>query len=312
MTREKYIISHSEAELHSRCEWAHRYGYGYTLTPKTTNDFLQTGSLGHELLQGYYEGLRDGMNFDDAYARGFDVWKNAIAEKKYDLKICNRVLKYYNLYTDFFHPDEWEIFWVEEYMEYSVTDEFILNGQIDLVVRAKSGPLFGRMGVVDHKWVYNFTNDNALGTHSQLPKYVYALNKLDIFPQKLDFAIINQIRWRDIENIKSPADHFSRLVLQNERLSEFKQASFMNEYLKQAKRIAEKRNLEPKYWEDHSARTTIKDICKYCDFADLCIQELEGGDIRTSMKVHFAQRDLSYRDERKRINGVTRRSSEES
>lgn len=308
METDKLIVSHSEAELHSRCEWAHHYAYGYNLTPKETAEHIQLGSLVHQMFAGYYQAIRDGAEKDEAIKAGHWVWQKAVIEKEYDLDICNRGLELFDKYVQYFNHKEWEILWVEEYTEYLVADKFILNGELDLVVRAKTGKLFGQIGVVDHKICYNFMTKDAIGTHSQIPKYVHILNKLQVFDQPITFGIINQIRWRSVSDVNKM---FSRVVIGENDLTEVKTANFIAEYLKQAERIAEKRALgDPSLWKGKSARTTIKDICKYCDFSDPCIEELEGRNPATTLKVYFKQKDLSYRKNRTRVNGKPRPNQE--
>lgn len=302
-----YVISHSDAEQHSRCEWAHHYSYGYNITPKQQAEHLQLGHSFHEIIAGYYRGLRDGENYDDSVDAGLLIHQQQVKDKKYDMTVLGTVIELYNKYVEYYNPDEWEILWVEEYMEYQVTDNLILNGEIDLVVRAKTGKLYGQIGVVDHKTCYNFMTNKEIGTHSQIPKYVFALNRMKIFDQKITFGILNQIRWREVKNIDKL---FSRIVLtEQNNMSEVKQANFINEYIKQANRIIPKRNLpDPYFWKDSSNRTTIKDICKYCDFQSLCVEELEGKNSDLTRRVYFSVKDLSYRQNRTRVNGKPRLS----
>lgn len=310
MAREVFIISHSDQESRSRCEWAHHYGYGYRLTPKKQQEHTQIGLCGHEMLAGYYTALKNSEPWEDAVEAGLEVWQEIIRTNKYDYDAIAKAKKLYDRYVEAFDPWEWEILWVEEYMEYQLTDELILNGVIDLVVRAKTGRLKGQIGVIDHKFVLNFMMDGEVETHAQTPKYAYCLNRLGIFDKPITFTVLNQVRYREMKN---PSDDmlFARYVLTGDRLTETLQASFINEHIKQSKRIMELRRLEdPYFWKDHSGRTTIKDICKWCDYRLLCVRELKGLSIETESKVQYKKRDLSYRDKRVRVNGVTREISE--
>lgn len=306
MSREVFIVSHSDQESRSRCEWAHHYGYGYQLVPKKLQFHTALGLCLHEMLAGYYTALKNGEPWEDAVDAGLDVWFEIVRTVKYDYDVTPKAKELYERYTEAFNPWEWEILWVEEYMEYQLTDELILNGVLDLVVRAKTGKLKGQIGVVDHKVVLNFMTEGEVETHSQLPKYAFCLNRLGIFDKPVTFGILNQIRRRDM---KDPSDDmlFARYVLTGDRFTETLQTSFINEHIKQSKRIMELRRLEkPYFWKDYSNRTTIKDICKWCDFRLLCVRELKGLSIETEKRVQYKKRDLSYRENRVRVNGIAR------
>lgn len=299
-----YIVSHSDAEQHSRCEWAHHYSYGFNLVPKKMPEHLQRGDMGHKVLAGYYRAVRDGYNWDDACEAGRAAWRECLKTGKYDFEIADEVLKIFEAYVEYYHPNEWEIIWVEEYIEYQVTDNFVLNGEIDLVIRDKRrGKFFGKLGIVDHKWSFNFMTAKEVETHSQIPKYMFACNQMDLFGEEIQFGLINELRWRSVKNV---SDMFAREPLEP---SEIKQAAFIAEYIKQCNRIVPKRNLEdPVYWKEHSGRTTIKDICRSCDFVTPCVEELNGKSPDTTLKVYFTQKDHSYREQRTRVNGKPIRS----
>lgn len=303
-----HVISHSNAESHSRCEWAHHYGYGYNITPKETADHIQIGKLFHEMAAGYYDALKQGFKYPDAVQAGQIIWQQALLTKKYNLEVCNLVIELYNKYVAYFDFNEWEILWVEEYIEYQVSDNVILNGEIDLVIRDKrrSSPTRGKLGIVDHKTCYNFMTQKELGTHSQIPKYIFAVNMMKIFDEPITFGLINQVRWREVKDVNKL---FSRLTLEP---SEIKQAAFINEYLKQCREVVKKNELpDPYFWKDLSKRTTIKDICKYCDFNQLCVEELEGGTGKRTMQAYYKKKDYSYRAARERVNGKPITSEED-
>lgn len=297
---EVYIISHSSAESHSRCEWAHHYSYGYGVSLKEQAEHLQIGKCFHQVVAGYYGALKLGMGWEEARNAGREVWRQHMMERKYDLEVLSVVIDLFDKYAGYYNHKEWEILWVEEYMEYKVTDNIILNGEIDLVIRCKNrhSKHYGKLGIVDHKTCFNFMTQNELGTHSQIPKYIFAMNMMDIFGETIQFGIINQIRWRSVKDVNKL---FSRLELDH---NEVKEANFINEYIKQCKRIIPKKQLpDPYFWKDVSNRTTIKDICKYCDYSALCIEELEGTDSTRTMEAFYAKKDYSYRAARKRVNG---------
>lgn len=294
-------ISHSEAELHSRCEWAHRLNYGYGIVSNQPNKHLDIGTAFHEMVAAFYEGVKAGDNWDDCYDRGMEVYKSFFASEKIDKIIpeyVNIAFLCFERYVEHYNFKEWEIYWVEQYIEVPVDHAVKLNGVIDLVALIKTGRHRGRLAVIDHKSCFNFMDPNSVGTHSQIPKYVWAVNELKKFDKKVTLGIINQVRWREIK-IPTPEKVFRRIEIFGDDLTQTKQESFIEEYKKQAHRIHTKRMLPIAAWERHSTRTTIKDICKYCDYAKPCITELEGRNPSLTLSVYFTPKDLTYREQRK-------------
>lgn len=304
MTRES--VSSSEVDTFSRCQTAHRFGYGHLFSPLRLSDPLQIGLCFHEGAAAFYNSLnsyRAGelQDVEDCRWAAHIAMERSLADSRYFEENVEIARSCFDKYLDNIDTLEWEIIAVEDYVEYPVSDEVNLHGVIDLAVRIKRAPpeyrhLIGKVVLVDHKTCYNFFTWQELRMHSQLPKYVFIANQSNRYGEKVYGAIVNQIRWRH-----DARDKVRRSYIADDDLTELKQRNLVIEHIKTAEQIIARRNLPLSQWRDESTRSLNKDICKSCDFVDLCELEISGASanrFRAEVDAYFQRKDLSYRETR--------------
>jgi hypothetical protein len=300
----EYNISHSEVDLYTRCQQAHLYNYSYGLVATKAVSHVQKGTVLHKLLEVYYEQIRLGNGFEDGYDAGLSWYAKAVAEKLYPIDILNHAKRIFDKYVDHYDPREWEVLDAEGYYEYRATLEITFNFSPDLIVRQKrrSNKYYGQIGVIDHKSSMNFLTYWETIQHTQLPKYIYALNMLDMYNgEQITHGVLNQLRTREMVEY-DPEKWFNRF----ERDWPVKhQEGIFAEYLKVAKKIAARRAIPVAELKgDWTTKTLQKDVCKFCDYVQPCNEELRGSStVATTLRVYFKEKDLSYRTERKLKNG---------
>ncbi len=306
--QQRISVSPSEVNTYNRCETAHRFGYGHELSPLNVSDPLQIGLCFHEGAAEFYSSLnkfRAGEldDIEDCRWLANLQMERSLADFRYWEENVLAAKDAFNKYLDIIDTLEWEVLAVEDYVEYPVSDEINLHGVIDLAVRIKRAPadkkyLEGKVVLVDHKTCYNFFTYAELRLHAQLPKYVFIANKTMRYGEKVHGAIVNQIRWRH-----DARDKVRRSYIDGEDLTYEKQVNLVNEHVKTANRILERRHLPLSQWKDKATRVIDnKDICGKCDFADLCELEVNGASpnrMRTEIETYYQRKDLSYRETRK-------------
>lgn len=298
-------VSDSEIGQVTRCQMAHFFGYGMSITPKVASSYLQVGLVFHEMMAAYYQNLKDGENWDDACDAGYLAGTMALMENRYFAEYVETATRMFEEYVQKSDGLEWEVVAVEEAIEYLLDDEVALIGVVDLVVRIKRASkeilkkypdIVGKLAIVDHKSCYNFWTKKERMMHVQLPKYIFAANRTKQFGDELiEYGIIHMVRTRsDAKQL------FERDVI---KPSLQRQVNIVNDHIKAAKRlIIPLRKLPLPLWEMNAVRTTNKDICKNCDFINLCDRKLEGVstyEIIAEIRTYFKKRDLKYREERK-------------
>lgn len=308
---EKKTFSSSEADSVNRCLRAHYWAYGEGLEKIDKAKPLQVGSALHEFLEEYYLFLmkyhRDDYNGPEYYEVIEDIelnkFQKMLVESRYKGEHIIAARDAFTRYVDEVDPWEWEIIAVEDYIEYQLSDNVLINGVIDVVARLKKlpkkdmekhGDLIGKLVVIDHKSCYNFYTYKEYKLNSQLPKYQFAANKLMKYGEPIEAVIINQVRTRE-----DAKEKYTRTIL---RPSEIRQIKIVDQHLKAAEARLELKNLPLDQWRDKAQMTLIKDVCRYCDFFVLCDLELDDAkesQIRSFMLGEYKKRDTSYRDNRK-------------
>ena len=142
----------------------------------------------------------------------------------------------------------------------------------------------------DHKFVWDFFNDNVADLSPQLPLYYAGLSMLG-YPHAT--VRYNEIRYRATAQIK--ADPISRINRPAPRITPQRVLTTMEEHIQIGQRIFDLRQLGLDEWEKRVVRTANNQTCKNCDFAKMCIGELNGEDRN---QFYVGVDILSVRDER--------------
>lgn len=263
--------SHSEIETYNRCERAHFYGYGLRLRSGKPGPQLVRGTLGHSALAEYYRGLQSGTSHQDSLRRAFANLSTQLSEVEPlypGCKLREDLTFTLDAYFRNFEAEagEIEVLGVEQEFTVRVNDNYSLPFIVDLVVRTASG-----VEAWDHKFVWDFFNPNLVDLSPQLPLYYAGLKLLGYPPLTVKY---NELRYRATTQTKAvPGSRFNRVA---PRISPARILTTMEEHIKAGERIAYLRGLGLEGWENTIIRAKNNTACRNCDFAKICIGELNG------------------------------------
>lgn len=273
MTEVDFKNSHSETEAFRSCERRHFYGYGLRLRRSKISVALARGIVGHEVLAEYYTQCKDGASFRDARSAAYALLGQRLSEIEDDYPSDRLREDLVGCFKDYFKLaetefDDIEVLGVEQSFTVRINDSFTLPFVVDLIIRYR-----GRLEAWDHKFVWDFFNPNIVDLSPQLPLYYAGLAMLD-YPHAT--VRYNEIRYRSTEKIK--ADPLSRINRPAPRISPRRVQTTMEEQIRVGQRIYDLKQLPIEQWEKQVVRAANNQTCKNCDFAPMCIGELNGED----------------------------------
>lgn len=301
-------VSHSEVESYLLCRRKHWYGYGMSLQPKVTASALTMGTAGHCVLEEFYAYLlsQGGTNaeqlaaFEDGLIVAEAVYQKLVNEGYEDDP--KKALLHDTLFTWYF-PNEPMV--KQGWTVLSVEDEFVLEYdnvsnpddpkqypfKIDVVMRDPNG----KVVVVDHKFVGEFTSYEDSELQPQIPKYIGALRALN---HQIHYGAYNQLRTRKIVGTKSKAHPNGigptldqALLFMPIKPSGTRVAQVFNEQIAVADEIQYRKTLPLDTQNALSFRVANKMVCRMCNFKDLCTAELTGGNSKLLIQTEYQVRE---------------------
>jgi hypothetical protein len=280
-------ISNSEVATWLACKRQYYYEFDLNLEPKSGSSALDNGTLLHEVLAFYYDGLKAGLS----HAQAVEVARKHLMTfmatvGMYELDTIMKVDKLLQGYWDYYQGDpDWEILEVEKSYELPISPSFTFAMRLDLLVRVRST---GKVLLVDHKTAYNFWSQDDMELNPQFPKYIGALRANGIY---VDGAILNQIRTRSIKN--PTTDQLFKRAPYKPTPAKINEA--MKEQVISSQEIAQWRELPLEVRKDRAVRVLQKaGVCKWCNVKSLCLSEYDGGDITTAIQNDYRQNTYGY------------------
>ena len=268
-------ISNSETSAFLSCERKWYYQYVLNLTPVANSVALSRGVIGHECLAIYYQDLMDGKSYEDAeQAAYFELQK--YFNDAFDITMLVGLMELLQAYFMFARDDGWKILAVERMYDVPVSSDYSYVMRLDLIARLSDG----RTALIDHKFVYDFYQQDMIDMNVQLPKYMGALNYNG---QGVDVAMLNQIRHRTKKGPMADDEKFRRSMLQPSG-TEIKQ--IMREQFSASDRIVAFRNTDDD-GESKVLRTQNNMTCKNCSMLSLCKADLMGSDTSLMKKIDY-------------------------
>jgi len=263
--------SHSEIEAFNSCERRHFYGYGLRIRPNKPGLQLVRGSIGHASLARYYSELQGGNSHKEATRAAFAELSTQLSgvEPLYPGGKLREDLSFtLDAYFKHFESEsrDIEVLGVEREFIVRINDNFQLPFVVDLILRTPEG-----IEAWDHKFVWDFYNPNLVDLSPQLPLYYAGLKMLG-YPQLT--VRYNELRYRVTE--KSKADLAQRFNRPAPRISPSRILTTMAEHIKVGERIYALRQRGIAEWEQDVIRAKNNMACRNCDFAKICIGELNG------------------------------------
>lgn len=282
------IISNTQITSYNSCTQQHYYMYTLELGPRELSMPLYRGILGHSALETYYSLLQEGLPRDNATEAAWFVIQEELdrigrdetwnVEKLKEASvIANRIKSYASVYS----TEPFNIIAVEKQFLAPFTERLQFGFIPDLVVESTAGPYKGQLGLIDHKFVYNWKTTEELMLDAQLPKYRKGL-QLNDYPVK--WIMFNQIRTRDMK-YKTPQDMFRRAYgIANDIASE----TIWNEQKDTALNIA--------LGEQSPRRALAPMVCKTCFFKEPCMLSMNGQDVSRILEMDFQKRDRPFKE----------------
>lgn len=294
-------VSHSRVEAFLRCTRQEYYGYGRKLQRIETSIALSLGTAIHSVLEALYRHvLEAGMSkkrqrdaypeavkkalsrVDELYAEGFTD-----SEKRAPLRlIIEKYLEREPFIDNSWREDDdrqWLVMAVEK--EFSLVWDDETNAQypfvIDLIMKDPDGYTI----VVDNKGVYDLYSYDDTQLMPQIPKYIGALRALGY--KVGNYGVYNMLRTRPAPKTKERKPEEWSFALSFDISATRVQRSFM-EQVSASRIVHELDSLTAEDRDLRALRVNNKDICnRICDFRDLCVEELRGGNTAILLKSEY-------------------------
>lgn len=286
----KLVISHSEVTNYNECDLGHWFAHILDLRPYNTSDPLQYGINGHEILDAHFSVLKDGGTFAQGFKAAFAKLDELKSTGAITAEIANvlelHMQKYFMEYRDV----TWRIIEAEKTMIVPLKDKpYDFGFKADLIVEILSGLRRGKVGIVDHKFLYNFWNRSNFRQYVQIPRYMWGARALGY---DIDFGIIAQIRYRTFKDYSKPDVELFRQ--EEVTPTEARINNAMKYFFKTADEIYERRQLTIQESLEETNPTLSSLVCKFCDFSEPCAKRLDGHSIKEDLRVNFVKSDYGY------------------
>lgn len=292
-------VSHSRVEAYLSCRRKEFYGYGRKLQKIEPATSLALGSAIHKVLEALYSVvLEAGMSkakqkaayplavenalamVDHIYEQGFQD-----SDRRAPLRLI--IEKY--LQREPFIDNSWREDDDRQWLIMAVEKEFNLEWDpenhsqypfvIDLIVKDPDGYTI----VVDHKGVYDLYRFEDTHLMPQIPKYIGALRALGY--KVGNYGVYNMLRTRPDTKAGRPLGEWA-YSMPIEVTGVRVQRSF-EEQIEASWEVHELDKLDPEERDRRAIRVNNKHVCMFCDFRDLCVEELRGGNVELLLKTEY-------------------------
>lgn len=317
-------VSNSKTKTWRRCPKQYHFKYVLGLRPKARKFHLELGTWVHDLLMTYY----DGEDWKKRHRILTVKFNNLFEEEKEELgdlpdeakRLMLSYLREYEQGDNEHHTIDTEM---NEIVELPDGTEF--NFVIDEIYEETSSGLWLR----DHKTVSRFMPPDFMLLDAQLTRYFYCAEKLGYTP--LMGVEFNEIRtkapaipetltsgmlttrknidtdyWtylRQVKKLKQSPKIYSDIL---KRLKESDEKFFRRTRLPKDKPITRQmmaelsmsvEEMEAAEEKGHFPRTPDKSCDWMCDYKDLCIIDLQGGNIEPAIKMKYEKRKGRRKDD---------------
>ena len=295
-------ISNSEVATWLTCRRQYFYAFDLGIAPKSNGNpsskvtTLAIGNLGHDILSIYYYSLKMGQNLDQAKKNARDTLAQLMLDGTHhsrEVITATTVIleRYWSFYAEEDHR-KYEVLDTEKEYDLPLTEDFSYVFRFDLLLKERATP---KIGLVDHKFKYDFFTEEALSLSGQTPKYLGALRYNEIFPS---FVFLNQIRAKPPAQSWGSKDFFRRssIVPSNAKVT-----NAMREQVIASQEISDWREqpLETKRATALRSMDSFPNPCGRCPYNLICRMEYDGGNITNVVAAEFGPNSYNYnKDER--------------
>lgn len=268
-----FYISQSEVDSRLACERKHYYAFGFVhpnypettgLQPRHHSDNLTRGTVGHKVIEDYYQAIKDGHSRQSAFIKARDAHIKKMGENPDQAEIYSEVLGFFTAYHEMYMDEEYEPLVLEYNFEYKIDDELVFPFTPDAIFKHKPT---GKIYVVDHKFLYRFYQDRVFPILPQMLRYAYALRQMGYQVDGYIYNMISTDKRAKIEN------KFRRHKVEFTKTHEVKMVQVFSEMLFVMEQIIKDKKDE--MWDAKVARNMSSFSCANCPFLELCVAELE-------------------------------------
>jgi len=312
-------VSWSEIRTFSQCSMKHYWRYIEELKPRVAQIAPSRGSAGHRALAAFYRGedwRKELDNWLEEQIKDQELFdEEEIAFEKVVEEAKKIIPRYIATYAE--AEAQWDILEVETEFEIPVRGyDATYVGYVDLLIKDSNDHVW----VVEHKFPQRrFKKPERLELDGQLVLYQYAMKKLTGFD--VNGVIYNQLLWKlpvkpsinkdgsvSRANIKSDWPTYRAALLEadedpmdyldmKDKLSRkdffqrhrfYKNEDELSNYMQDINRraltvLSENRHV---YMNGSSSF-----LCPGCDFRDLCVEYIKGGDVEFLIERDFEHRE---------------------
>jgi hypothetical protein len=286
-------VSYSETSSYLLCHRKWFYGYHRSLQRVNVSDSLALGSTGHKILETFYKTILaagDSVKlqqkaFDTALSAAWAMYEQLVSE---GFKDSDSKAPLAEILFEFYFPNEpfvrqgWQILAVEMdfTLEYNPEEELRFPFVVDLIARDPQG----KTVVIDHKFVYEFYTYNDAALQPQIPLYIGGLRALNY---KIDYGVYNMLRNR---KIKAPRVD-QRVGYLELKPNGTRVSRTFREQIDTANEIQALKDLPEEEIDLRMHRVANKMVCQSCQFRDLCMSELVGGNTKLMIATEYKLRE---------------------
>lgn len=277
-------ISNSEVQTFLSCRRQYYYSFVLNITPKETGTPLQRGTLFHYAMELYWRARMEGKLHHEAMEIALEAFLHPPSEVT-NIAIVMETQALWSRYMNHFQgfPD-WIPLGTEGRHDVPLTPDLNLTITYDFYFQEIST---GKRFILDYKCTYEFWSWEDHELNGQMSKYIFALQNRGF---QVDGGYLEEIRTRVLsaESMKDPKKLYKRTKYLP---SKAKKLALIKQHIGTSLEIERFRALPAEDMRASALPVLNKHgACKFCNFKDLCIAELEGKqDLSVDIRVGYVQ-----------------------
>lgn len=280
MEKSSLIVSFSEISKWDTCKLQYYYSFVLGYRPSEESEAISNGIIGHDLLQSFYESMKQGNSKEEAIETVHHKAKIHLDRAKKNLN-SKSLLTAWTLVDNYIRDTDFtsEAFLVEN--RFLIPVEMLTGNPFfkDVQIGFTPDIVFKRQGDF-----YDVEDSKFVGR-------AWSKNKLDMFPQAKLYQIF--LRRMGYNVSRSGVRFFNvatgKTAVSYEQLSSLEEDVLIESFLGAVAEVVEYRN------NPYTLRRTFNySTCQYCAFVTPCSMEAQGKDASKTFKYFFIKSAYDY------------------
>lgn len=284
-------ISNSEVTTFLSCKRQYEYAFMDELEPLNTSTPLARGTTFHLAMELYWRARIGGAVHTEAMKEA-EVAFASVPEGFTIVQVMEAQtlwVRYMNFHAGF--PDMKPLGTEEQY-DLDLTPTIKMTIRYDLYFQSIRT---GKFAILDYKTSYDFWSNEDHDLNGQMPKYIACMQANGF---RVDEGYLEEIRTRKLgaEKASDPKNLWRRTPY---RPSGARKKSLLQQHIAASLEIEKHRALDEEERKMVSIPVLNKHgACKYCNFKNLCISELDGKtDLTVDKRVGYKHNSYGYNKE---------------